>query len=71
MLRDRIFPIAKEEKNLVEVGGGTLVYRVRIRKNGAKIGNIKAYGVKMYISRYEQSSCVKRLRNRKRTADIH
>jgi len=44
----------KRDKNLVEVAGGTFVYRVRITKNGGKIGNIKAYGAEMFIGRHDR-----------------
>jgi len=43
----------KRDRNLVEVAGGTFVYRVRITKNGGKIGNIKAYGAEMFIGRHD------------------
>jgi subtilase family serine protease len=42
----------KRDINLVEIAGGAFVYRVRITKNGGKIGNIKAYSAEMLIGRH-------------------
>jgi hypothetical protein len=42
----------KRDRNLVEIAGGTFVYRVRITKNSRKVGNIKAYGAEMSIARH-------------------
>ncbi len=42
----------KKDRNIVEVAGGSFVYRVRITKNGHKIGNIKAYKAEMSIARH-------------------
>lgn len=53
MLRDRIFPVATQERDLVEVAGGTLEYRVRVHKNGGIVPFLKAYSVDFYIARYD------------------
>lgn len=47
-----------EERNLVEIAGGTFNYRVGVSKNGKIIPFLKIYAVDFYISRYEQRSSV-------------